>query len=369
MNNSHYTILTLDAGGTNLVFHALDEHHTTVASITLPAPAADLDTLLNRLVEGFTTINQQSGNLAVAISFCFPGPADYQLGIIGDLENLPLFRNGVALKAFLETTFNLPVFINNDGDLFALGEAMNGLLPAVNKQLRQNNNTKQYKNLLGVTLGTGFGAGIVLDGKLLLGDNSAGAEINRMSNPAKMNQSVEEVLSIRGIQRIFAEKANLDLTAVPPPFDIYRIGKGEMVGNTAAALAAWDYFGTILGEVLANAITLIDGLVVIGGGLSGAWPLFLPKAVETMNGRFFKPNGQTLPRMEVFAYNLHNTDCAKDFVKNDEIKITVPQSEKTVTYQPIKKIGVGVSILGTSEAVAIGAQAFAKSSLGSELEG
>lgn len=367
MNTTHYTILTLDAGGTNLVFHALDQNHQTVAAVTLPAPAADLDTLLNRLVEGFETINQQSGNRAAAISFCFPGPADYQRGIIGDLENLPLFRNGVALKAFLEMKFSLPVYINNDGDLFALGEAMSGLLPQVNKQLKSAGNPKQYRNLLGVTLGTGFGAGIVLNGQLLLGDNSAGAEINRMSNPANMNQSVEEILSIRGIQRLYAEKADLSLTTVPQPFDIYRIGTGELAGDSKAALEAWSYFGEILGEALANAITLVDGLIVIGGGLSGAWPLFLPKAVETMNGRFFKPNGQTLPRLEVFAYNLHNADCLNDFLTNDEMMIKVPQSEKMLAYQPVKKIGVGISVLGTSEAVAVGAQAFAKASLGSEL--
>jgi glucokinase len=50
------------------------------------------------------------------------------LGIIGDLENLPTFKGGVALGPMLEEIFNIPVFINNDGDLFAYGEAIAGLL-------------------------------------------------------------------------------------------------------------------------------------------------------------------------------------------------------------------------------------------------
>ena len=79
-----------------------------------------------------------------------------------------------------------------------------------------------------------------------------------------------------------------------------------------------------------------------------------------MNGRFFKPDGQTIPRMEVFAYNLHNPDCLADFLANDQQMITVPQSDKQVPYNSIKKVGVGISMLGTSEAVAVGAVAFAK---------
>ena len=60
-----------------------------------------------------------------AISFAFPGPADYPRGIIGGyLPNFPSFRDGVALKDFLEERFGIPTFINNDGDLYAYGEAL-----------------------------------------------------------------------------------------------------------------------------------------------------------------------------------------------------------------------------------------------------
>ena len=167
------TILVLDAGGTNLVFKAVVNGHIYHQSITLPAQSGNIKEVLQKIIRGFKKLNESLTNKAAAISFCFPGPADYVNGIIGDLENLPLFRGGVALKNMLENEFHIPVFINNDGDLFTLGEAIGGFLPEVNKRLATDGVQKQYQNLLGITLGTGFGGGIVNNGQLLTGDNSA----------------------------------------------------------------------------------------------------------------------------------------------------------------------------------------------------
>jgi len=352
-------ILTLDAGGTNLVFNAVDAQNNILATTTIPASSNNLDEFLKKLVSGFAEINKQTGNIAKAISFCFPGPADYEKGIIGDLENLPFFRNGVALKQFLENEFNIPVFISNDGDLFTLGEAIGGILPDVNEKLKTSGNNKQYKNLLGITLGTGTGAGIVINGQLLIGDNSAGAEINRSNNFLHPEMSIEETLSIRGIKNLYTIEAGIAPKSCPEPFDIFKIGIKQKQGNVEAAVKAWETFGIVLGHALANAITLIDGLIVIGGGLSGAHQLFLPKAIEVMNGKFNTVDDSKVQRLESYAYNLENKDCLKDFLSNDEKQIEVPYSDKKVSFSTIKKIGVGISKLGTSKAVAIGAFNFA----------
>lgn len=361
MKQSKQIILTLDAGGTNLVFNAVDAQNIVICSTTLHAPSASLDEFLKKLLAGFHTINKESGNVAKAISFCFPGPADYEKGIIGDLENIPEFKGGVALKQMLENEFRIPVYINNDGDLFTLGEAMSGLLSQINADLKKNENPKQYYNLLGITLGTGTGAGIVINGKLLIGDNSAGAEINRSNNFLNPEMSIEETLSIRGIKYIYCEESGVVPELCPEPTEIYEIGIGQKKGNTDAAIKAWEIFGTVLGQTLANAITLIDGLIVIGGGLSGAHPLFMPKVIEAMNGKFSTTRGETVQRLETFAYNLENEDCLSDFLNRDEVEIVVPYSDEKILYSPTKKIGIGISRLGTSKAVAIGANAFAKS--------
>ena len=67
---------------------------------------------------------------------------------------------------YLEDKFGVPVFINNDGDLFAYGEALGGVLPEVNAKLEALGSNKRYKNMIGYTFGTGFGVGMIVDGKL-----------------------------------------------------------------------------------------------------------------------------------------------------------------------------------------------------------
>ncbi len=356
-------VLTLDAGGTNLVFNAINSSYEVVASKTIPAPSNSIDEFIKKLIKGFQSINGETQNQATSISFCFPGPADYENGVIGDLENLPFFRGGVPLKAILEKEFNIPVYINNDGDLFALGEAISGLLPIINKALGDNKNIKQYRNLLGITLGTGTGGGIVIDGKLLIGDNSAGAEINRSNNFLNGEMSIEETLSIRGIKNLYSNLSGISKEDCPEPTEIYKIGIGEKNGNKDAAIGAWDIFGTVLGQTIANAISLIDGLIVIGGGLSGAHKLFMPKVIEAMNGKFRREDGQSYPRLEVYAYNMENPHCYDDFLQNEDVEIRIPNSDEVISYSPVKKIGIGISKLGTSQAVAIGAYSFAQSKI------
>jgi len=358
------TVLVLDAGGTNLVFNAVTNGKILDQTYSLPAGSENLEDLLRKIIHGFHEMNKRTGENGVAISFCFPGPADFENGIIGDLENLPFFRGGVPLKKMLENEFRLPVFINNDGDLFTLGEAIGGLLPEMNKKLQVNHIDKQYKNLLGVTLGTGFGGGIVIGGHLFLGDNSAGAEINRMADPFNWSRSIEETLSIRGLKRLFAEESGLLQDEVPEPYIIFRIGMGQEKGNRPAALKAWEKFSVTLAEALANATTLIDGLVVVGGGLSGAHPLFLPNAIDLMNRNFNRSNGGQFSRMEIKAFNLENEKELKEFLQYEEKTIDVPFSHDQQIYYPEKKTGIGITKLGTSRSVAIGAFAFAMEQLG-----
>ncbi|NOX84660.1 MAG: ROK family protein, partial [Chlorobi bacterium] len=171
--------------------------------------------------------------------------------------------------------------------------------------------------------------------------------------------SVEETVSIRGIRRLFAEETGIPFDETPEPDVIYKIGIGSLKGPQKEAVRAWENFGKVLGEVLANAVTLIDGLVVIGGGLSGAYRLFLPKTVEVMNRKFQKPDGGTFPRMEVCTCNLHDHNGMETFLSQEKVMVNVPFTNEPVPYYPQKKIGVGITWLGTSRAVAVGAYAFA----------
>jgi glucokinase len=352
-------VMTLDAGGTNFVFSAVREEKEIIEPVVLSAKGDSLEAILKNIIEGFLQVKGKIGAEPVAISFAFPGPADYENGIIGDLQNLPAFKGGVALGPMLRETFGIPVFINNDGDLFAYGEAISGLLPDINRKLEEAGNPKRYQNLLGVTFGTGFGGGIVTRRNLFFGDNSAQGEINRLRNGFFRQFDAEESVSIRGIRREFANYTGINLASCPEPKEIFEIGTGKIPGNRQAAIDAFRSFARAAGDAIANAITLVDGLVVIGGGLSGAYPLFLPALVEEMNRPFETVGGQPLDRMEIKAFSLEDEKSLKDFLAISAVEIEVPFSQNTALYDPMKKTGVGISRLGTSNAVSVGAYAFA----------
>lgn len=363
--NDSRTVMTLDAGGTNFVFNAVKAEQEILEPFVLSAKAENLEGVLKTIIEGFRHVEDKLINKPVAISFAFPGPADYERGIIGDLQNLPFFKGGVALGPMLQEAFGIPVFINNDGDLFAYGEAIAGLLPEINRKLEEAGNPRRYRNLFGVTFGTGFGGGIVTRDGMLFGDNSSGGEINRMRNRTFKNWDVEESVSIRGIKREFANNTGLNMASCPEPKEIFEIGMGRVNGNKDAAIKAFEAFARDAADAIANTITLIDGLVVIGGGLSGAHPLFLSKLVEEMNHPFDTMSGKPLDRMEVVAYNLEDEKDLSLFLQASAIEIPVPFSGNTVLFDPNKRAGVGISRLGTSKAVSIGAYAFALSKLDS----
>lgn len=361
--NDPRTVMTLDAGGTNLVFSAIQAGEEIVDPITLPATANSLEEILLRISEGFKQVKDHLKTQPAAISFAFPGPAEYELGIIGDLVNLPHFRGGVALGPMLEEQFNIPVFINNDGDLFTYGEAIGGFLPYINDLLEKSGSPKRYQNLFGATFGTGFGGGIVSRGELFRGDNSAAGEINRMRNKVHPFYSVEETVSIRGIKRNYTRLAGISEIHCPTPQEIFEIGMGRMPGNRDAARQAYKKFAVAAGDALANAITLIDGLIVLGGGISGAHPLFLQHLVNEMNHRFETPEGKYLPRLEISVFNLENSKDLQKFLTGEKQEIKIPFSSKTLTYDPVKRIGVGITRLGTSKATSLGAYAFALNEL------
>jgi len=352
-------VMTLDAGGTNFVFSAIQRGEEIVTPVTMPSNASDLDKCLSTLIKGFRKIKEALPSGPAAISFAFPGPADYPRGIIGDLGNLPAFRGGIALGPMLEEQFNLPVFINNDGDLYAYGEAIAGYLPYLNKLLERAGNPKRFHNLVGFTIGTGFGGGIVRNGELLIGDNSGAGEVWLLRNKLDPQMNAEEGVSIRAVQRFYAEVVGIPLKEAPSPKDIYEIGIDKHAGNRAAAIEAYRRMAEILGDAIANVLTLIDGIAVIGGGIAGAYTLFLPMVVSEMNSDYINPAGNRYRRLAVKAFNLEDERELNVFLRGESREITIPLSDKKLVYDPLGRVGVGISRMGTSKAVSIGAYAFA----------
>lgn len=355
-------VATLDAGGTNLVFGAMQGCEFITAPITLPSQAHDLDLCLKTIVDGFNRIFNQLEEKPVAISFAFPGPADYASGIIGGyLLNFPSFRDGVALGPFLEEKFKVPVFINNDGDLFTFGEATGGVLPAINKRIADLGGHKEYKNLIGFTFGTGFGIGQVINGRLNIGNNSC-VETFALRNKLHPDIICEDGVSIRAVIREYEEIAGTPGTGFTP-FDIFKIAEGEKEGNTDAARQSFAKLGEIAGDVFATAVMLSDSLVVVGGGVTGAMKYILPSLLDEMRATIKTLGGDTIPRLPMRVFNLDDEAEFATFVVGDSREITVPGSGRKVIYDPMKRTGITLSKIGASKAISIGAYNFALSQL------
>ena len=112
-------------------------------------------------------------------------------------------------------------------------------------------------------------------------------------------------------------------------------------------------------------MTLLDGLVVIGGGLSKGHRLFMPAVLNELNGRIATYDGDSFDRIVQRAYNLEDATQEKEFLKGEKKRISMPGSSETLAYDPLKRIGIGTTVLGTSKAVGIGAYAYALKKLDS----
>ncbi|MBK5195314.1 MAG: ROK family protein [Proteiniphilum sp.] len=356
-NNDHRTVLTLDAGGTNFVFSAIRRGEEIVLPVCLPAYPDNLERCLKAIISGFKEVIGLIDAEPDAISFAFPGPADYENGIIGDLPNFPSFRGGVALGPLLEKEFGLPVFINNDGNLFAYGEALAGALPEVNRSLHEIGNPTLYKNLIAVTLGTGFGCGVVIDKQLLLGDNGCGGDVWLSANKYDNCLIAEEGVSIRAVVRTYMELSGEGISYTPK--EIFEIAEGNKKGDREPAVKSFERLGEAAGYTITEFLNIVDGIVVLGGGVSNAHKYILPALLKEMRGSRKTVAGATIPRLQMEVYNLEDERERAEFVKGESGSIGIPGGDSVAHYREKKKTGVMISKLGTSRAVSLGAYYFA----------
>lgn len=359
------TVITLDAGGTNLVFGAMRGCEYVTEPVTYPSNAHNLDLCLDTMVKGFREIISRLDEKPVAISFAFPGPADYPNGIIGGyLPNFPSFREGVALGPFLKNEFGIPVFINNDGDLFAYGEALCGALPDINRRLAEAGSSKRYSNLLGYTFGTGFGVGMVVNGQLNRGDNSC-VETFCLPHRSRPGIITEEGVAVRAIRRVYAEvSGHTDHTFEPK--EICEIADGKREGDVEAAKRAFAEFGATAGDAMAIAAQLVDGIIVIGGGITAARHHILPSLLAELRSSLATLGGDPVRRVQMEVFDLDNPVEFASFAKGSPRRIAVRGTDMTVEYDSMKRIGVTFSKLGASRAISVGAYAFALSEIDRE---
>ena len=359
-------VLTLDAGGTGLKFGVVCNGEILDVKTNLDSKAENLEHFLRTMESGFENVmhrvkTQMPDAEIVAISFGFPGPADYPNGIIGKTQNIPAFkeRDGVALGPWLADKFGLPVFINNDAANFAIGaDAI--VRTGLNAELAKRGDPRVYSNTTGYTLGTGFGSGTVLNGNLVLGDTGSAGEVSSAVRSSKHpERPSEEGISKRAVQRVYARESgekSTDLT----PLDIFKIAERKSPGNPAAARVAFKEMGQNLGDVIATVSGgPIDGIAVIGGGLAGSWKYFMPDVMDVLNGSTHSADGVAKDRTVAQFYNMQDPLDVEEFYNYTQRKVKVPGSDKEVAYNSQKKLPIFVLEKGTEDYAQVGAYHFA----------
>ena len=204
-----------------------------------------------------SAIEEVAGNDFFGIGIGVPGLIDEENGILFDLLNIPSLKE-VHLKDHLEGRFQKPVRITNDANVFALGEKMFG-------------EGKPYKNMVGVTLGSGFGCGIIVNHKLYSGAYSSAGEFGNISY---LDKTIEDYCS----GKFFTHKS---LTGT----EAYTRAKA----GDARALALFDEYGKPLGEALKLILNILSPQAIfLGGSISAAFPFFEPALRDTMETFPFK---------------------------------------------------------------------------------
>ncbi|EEH98980.1 ROK family protein (putative glucokinase) [Clostridium sp. 7_2_43FAA] len=203
------------------------------------------------------------------------------LGVPGPINNDGIVKNCVNLgwKVFnieknLSELIKLPVKAGNDANVAALGEMWKG-------------GGEGYKNIIMITLGTGVGGGIIIDGMLLPGVNGSAGEIGHINVCKEETEScgcgkkgcLEQYASATGIVNI-AKKLILDTTLESILIDKEKLSAKDIFDaaklEDGLALKVINKFGEILGRALANIACILDPEVfVIGGGVSKAGELLL----------------------------------------------------------------------------------------------
>jgi len=258
-------VIGIDLGGTAIKLGCFAPDGTCYQSLTVPTPQpATPEAVLIAIVEAIAQI-RKSVNSIVAIGLGTPGPVDGTGKIAKVAINLAGWRD-VPLAYWLEEKTGLPVILANDANCAGLGEAWLGA-------------GRRFQNLILLTLGTGVGGAIILNGELFVGHQGAAAELGLISinfdgpvcNSGNRG-SLEQYTSVQAIRR--------DTGSEPA-----ELAEKALAGDEKA-LEYWQEYGKLLGIGLANLIyVLTPEAIILGGGISGGADLFLPSLKTELEER------------------------------------------------------------------------------------
>lgn len=283
-------VCAVDLGGTNLRAANIEPNaqiHERVKTLTPGSGSAeDVVAAIVTAVRDCESACAKRGKKIRRVSVVIPGSIHAETGVVINAPNIPSLP-GYKLKPALERALGLPVLIENDANAAALGEMWLGA-------------GRQFRTIICLTLGTGVGSGIILNGQLWRGIDGTGGEIGHMSvdpfSGVKCNCGntgcLEVYASAKAIVRMTREAL-----AQHPSSPLQSIAAGELTAKNVfseasngdvLAIEIFRRVGVYLGIAMANLVNIFNPeIIVIGGGAAAAWDLFAPHARAEVLKRAF----------------------------------------------------------------------------------
>ncbi len=245
------TLIGVDLGGTKVAAGKVDKNGIReIEHKLIPAQSENPQDVIDVIADVIDILFDDS---VAGIGIGVPGLVDREKGIAYDIQNIPSWKE-VHLKDILEKRFNVPVYLDNDANCFALGESQFG-------------SGADENDFVGLTLGTGMGAGIIKDGFLLPDAHCGSGEFGNISY---LDATYEDYCS----GKFFKDKYNAN---------------GEMLAIAAAkgdknALRAFKNFGVHMGNAVKMIMFAVDPRkVIVGGSVAQSQHLFKESMWDTIN--------------------------------------------------------------------------------------
>lgn len=280
-------VLATDLGGTNLRMAAIADDGEILYRTKHPTPRTDLPkeivfAISEAARECLGAVSEKGWVAAIAAAV--PGTVNARDGIVLKAPNLGAL-DGFRITQALQNKVNLPCFLENDANAAAIGESWLGA-------------SKGFGDSICVTLGTGVGGGIIINGKVLRGVDGTAAEIGHIcvepyGVPCGCGSRgcVEQYSSATAIVRLTRElssqypKSTLRDKGQLTSLEIYQAGKE----GDELALEVFRKQGFYLGIALAGLINVLNPeVIVIGGGAAAGWDLFISQTKKQISERAYR---------------------------------------------------------------------------------
>jgi glucokinase len=286
INSSYGYVVGIDLGGSHLHFAPADFRGEILNDSTIKIrPEDGPQKMIAQIKEGIRAQASQAGRAHLrAVSIGVPSPVDTEHGVVAWANNLPGWEN-IHLGRELEREFRVPIFMENDANMAALGEHWRGVARGV-------------RNFVFVALGTGIGTGVFIDGKLYHGRTGSAGELFRMNLEW---QRWDEEFPDTGYFENYVAGLGIagegrKALGAPPPGDVglreerdaYFVFQAHREGNPQATAVLEKIF-TILGVGMSNVVAVLDpDLIVFGGGIAKGAPDLMLSIVEKVVRRIQK---------------------------------------------------------------------------------